>query len=528
MASKQEFLWGRVDLIDNGGDILRDDATMEVGMYRNHSLFDDLPSGTKPSFLKSFRDEYFAQGSDKILQKLSENVRRELIYLSRMWWHPYRELLLSHDSTEQYISYDRSTLNDENLMRYDILAFALFRYKVGILTAMPFKKAKLHLEAINTETQRLQMARVDKQRATGQDINARTTLEKETVPMLSRLLAELALGQGEISDLKEKSRLNRLYNGQNAEAREYYNVELESKKSKESRTCIDKNGKGQIGDRHIWCPIVQRYDTGRKMAHLIPRKLGTTMVHGILGVDPEVELLYQRRMVLFVHGSIEGHYDRGALTFIPSDFENEKEEFGFNLELYIVDGSLERNVLPKDLLKDFGLAKAAEPDKYLNGGEPKTWADLHRRKLVFKNDKRPSRRILFLHHILCEERFRLKKWKALPGSDVRNDLFQGEARVTPGAFSYNTVIGDWAKLRGELLVKKFLSPDATLIASPLSRPHPNMIVQQLNEAVRESAEDMDEGYMCKFTIVQSYDSVTNKIIASADEEKGEEQEEPIE
>ena len=524
MDSAQEGRWGRVDIADNEEDILRDPM-----WHENRSFFDPLPTqASRPQFLESFRDEYFAQGSDKILQKLSENVRRELGYLAQMWRHPYRELLYSHDSNEQYIFHRRSMHFDDISMQYDILAFALFRYKVGILTAMPFKKAELHLEAINTETQRLQMARLEKQRATGEDTNARTKLEKETVPMLSRLLAEFALEQGELSDPKEKSRLNRLYNGQNAEAREYYNVELESKKSKESRTYIDRNGKEQTGDRHIWCPILQRYDTERKMAHLIPRKLGTTMVHGILGVDPEVELLYQRRMVLFIHQSIEAQYDRGALTFIPSDFENEKEEFGFDLELYVVDGSLGKNALPKALLKEFGLAKAAEPDKYLNRAELKTWADLHRRKLVFKNDKRPSRRILFLHHILCEERFRLKKWKAMPGSDVRNDLFQGEARVTPGAFSYNTVVGNWAKLRGELLVKKFISPDATLIASPLSRPHPDMIVRYLIKLSVNQRRTWMKDIHVSFAIGQFYGCVTDKIIALTDEEKGEEKEEPIE
>ena len=183
MASEQEPRWGRLDRVDNDKDILRKDATI-YNTLRNLSVFEDWSSETrKPNFLKSFRDEYFAQGSDNLLQKLSENVRRELIYLSRMWSHPYGEVLRGHN--EQYIKHSRSTLNDDTLMQYDILAFALFRYKVGLLTAMPFKEAELHLEAINTETQRLQMARVEKQRAPGQDTNARTTLEKETVPMLS-------------------------------------------------------------------------------------------------------------------------------------------------------------------------------------------------------------------------------------------------------------------------------------------------------------------------------------------------------
>ncbi|CAG8951308.1 hypothetical protein HYFRA_00008058 [Hymenoscyphus fraxineus] len=233
----------------------------------------------------------------------------------------------------------------------------------------------------------------------------------------------------------------------------------DSKKEGGKRRRIGENVKSQKkkatffydaknADGEVWCHVLARYapsEKRRRMAHLIPQKLRNKNLAQILGLPPEANLLFHRKSVLFLDTTIEEYYDRGQLTIVPTHNKQDPVE----LKVVLVDQAIAKQNFGQDV----------------NGkGDKSTFKDLDGRILKFRNENRPSLKVLYLHALISVYHAEEENQP-----DLRKKLFTGTAWGTPGGIGMDTVLGQLAHDAGDNLLPAVYAANCVENDSPINK-----------------------------------------------------------
>jgi hypothetical protein len=210
-----------------------------------------------------------------------------------------------------------------------------------------------------------------------------------------------------------------LYKDPNLSSKRSTRVQAEMRKSAIQMYDAEKDApKGKL-----WCPISQDYFETHymKTAHIVPRRLGPSVVDYIFGSGTGSRLDTSDNC-LFIHTSVERNFDNGNFVLLPAD-PTESPIKTWRVQL--------TNLAAKN--SDMGR-------KFL--------ADFDGQNVIFKNDNRPAARFLYFHFIITllrNKRDRQPGWEKFCVELPTKKPF-----ATPGRYLRQSMLLTLAKCAGDL------------------------------------------------------------------------------
>ncbi len=178
----------------------------------------------------------------------------------------------------------------------------------------------------------------------------------------------------------------------------------------------------------LWCPITRAYGpkNTRTMAHIVPHNLGWKNVGYMFGEpDKGRDLIWSMGNAMVMNSVLERGFDRGYFVLLPLETKP-GEPSEWQAWLLATDKA-------KDRIDAFGQV---------------SWADIHKRRLEWKNNNRPAHRCLYYHfisNILRYVRYEKEDW-----AKHFLTLPTGNMWATPGPYLRKSMLRVLAQTIGDM------------------------------------------------------------------------------